>query len=99
MDKQIYIECARAMLNRLRSEINGGIKYEIYPEVDTIIIKINFKNFDFNYGINNVQELMMNDGIHLAIDDLLYKYKKAVLNGFFKTEERKEREKLEGMFV
>ena len=29
MDKQIYIECARAMLNRLHNEINGGIKYEI----------------------------------------------------------------------
>ena len=99
MDKQIYIECARAMLNRLHNEINGGIKYEIYPEIDTIIFKITFKEFDFNYGFGNIQDLMISDGIGEAVDDLLRKYRKAILNGFFKTEERKEREKLEGMFV
>lgn len=94
MDKQIYIECARAMLSRLRTEVNGIVRYEIYPEIDTIIFKITFKEFDFNYGFDNIQDLMISDGIGEAVDDLLHKYRKAILNGFFKTEERKERDRL-----
>lgn len=99
MPKEIYIECARAMNSKIRQEVNGLVRYEIYPEMDAIIFKIKFKDFDFNYGINNVQDLMYNGGTDEAIDILLKKYKKAVLNAFFKTEERKERDRMEGIIA
>ena len=99
MDKQIYIECARAMNSRLRQEVNGLVKYEIYPEVDTIIFKITFKDFNFNYGINYVQDLMMRNATGEAIDELLHKYKKAIMNAFFKSDARKERDRMEGIIV
>lgn len=95
MDKSVYIECARAITSRIREKVNGIVRTEIYPEIDTIVVKIKFKGFDFNYGINYVQEVMMNDKIPDAVDDILKKYKKTILNGFFKSEARKEREKME----
>lgn len=99
MDKMIYVECARAMNSKIRQEVNGLVRYEIYPEMDAIVFKIRFKDFDFNYGINYIQDLMYNNGTDKAIDDLLKKYKKAVLNAFFKTEERKERDRMEGIIA
>lgn len=99
MDKTIYIECARAMNSKIRQEVNGYVRYEIYPEMDAIIFKIKFKDFDFNYGVNNVMDLMVNDGMTEQLDILLKKYKKAVLNAFFKTEERKERDRMEGIIA
>ena len=87
------------MNNKIRQEVNGLVRYEIYPEMDAIVFKIKFKDFGFNYGVNNIQDLIYNNGTDKAIDDLLKKYKKAVLNAFFKTEERKERDRMEGIIA
>lgn len=89
MDKSIYIECARAISNKVREEVNGIIRTEIYPEIDVIVVKIIFKEFDFNYGVKDVQDLMISEGIPEAVDELLSKYRQAVLNGFFKSAARK----------
>ena len=94
MDKTVYIECARAITSRIREEINGIVRTEIYPEIDSIVVKIKFKEFDFNYGVKDIQDLMISDGIQEAVDELLRKYKKAILNGFFKSEARKERDRM-----
>lgn len=94
MERQFYVDQARSIKERLREEVNGIVRFEVYPEVDTIVFKIIFKDFGFNYAINNIQELMYSDGFDGQIDILLKKYRSAVLSGFFKNDKRKEREKL-----
>lgn len=79
-------------LERLRNEVNGLIKFEIYGEIDTIVFKIFFKDFDFNYGINDVQSIIYDGSSEEVVCDILSRYKKAILNGFFKTEDRKRRD-------
>lgn len=97
MDRQIYIDCARSMKQKICNEINGRVQFEIYPEMDAITFKFIFKDFDFNYGINNIQDLMISDRTSEAVDEMLRKYRKAILNGFFKTKERKEKDKMEAL--
>lgn len=99
MDRNMYVECARAVVGRLRKEVNGLVRYEVYPEVDTIIFKVIFKDFDFNYGVNYIQDVMYNEGFDTVVDDILSKYKKAVNNAFFKTDARKERDRLEELGI
>lgn len=93
MERSVYVDCARSVVDRLRKEVNGLIRFEVYPEVDTIIFKIVFKEFDFRYALGHVQDLMLQDGFDEAIDIMLKKYKSAILNGFFKTYRK------EGMYV
>lgn len=99
MDKRIYIECAKSVTHRLYKEINGKIVYEIYPEVDTIVFKVVFKDFDFHYAANNIQEIIYNDGFDDVINVFLSKYKHCILNAFFKSDEKKERERLQELGI
>lgn len=94
MEKQIYFDCAKYVSKKLHEEVNGFIKFEVYPEIDTIIFKIVFKDFNFNYPMNNIQEMMYVKGLDEEVETLLKKYKKAILNGFFKSDQRKERDKM-----
>lgn len=92
MERHDYIECGRNLIGKIRKEVNGLVRYEVYPEADLIIIKIIFKEFDFNYAVKDIQDLMYMNGLDGAVDDLLKKYKKSILSGFFKTNERKSRD-------
>ena len=92
MERHDYIECGRNLAGKIRKEVNGLVRYEVYPEADLIIIKIIFKDFDFNYAIRDIQDLMYMNGLDGAVDELLEKYKKSILSGFFKTNERKSRD-------
>lgn len=99
MERQFYVDQARSIKEKLREEVNGLVRFEVYPEVDTIVFKIIFKDFDFNYAINNIQELMYSGGFDEQIDILLKKYRSAVLSGFFKNERRKERDRREKLGI
>lgn len=92
MNRHMYVECGQSIVGRLRKEVNGLIKFEIYPEADIIIIKIFFKEFDFNYAVKDIQDLIYNNGLDDTATSILKKYRSAILNGFFKTEARKERD-------
>ena len=94
-DNDIWFEFARSFVARLRQDINGGIKFELFPEIDVVVIKTNFKEFTFKYPINNVQEIMMIGSIDEEVELFKRKYKAAINNAFFKTDERKERDKKE----
>ena len=92
VQNEAYWDFAQGIRNKLRNEVNGFIKFEIYEEIDTIVFKIFFKDFDFNYGINDVQSIIYDESSEEVICDILTRYKKAVLNGFFKTDDRKRRD-------
>lgn len=92
VQNEAYWDFAQSIRERLRNEINGRIKFEIYEEIDTIVFKIFFKDFDFNYGINDVQSIIYDGSSEEVVCDILSRYKKAILNGFFKTDDRKRRD-------
>ena len=92
VQNEAYWDFAQGIRNKLRNEVNGLVKFEIYEEIDTIIFRIFFKDFDFNYGINDVQSIIYDGSSEEVVCDILSRYKKAILNGFFKTEDRKRRD-------
>ncbi len=92
VQNEAYWDFAQSIRERLRNEVNGLIKFEIYEEIDTIVFKIFFKDFDFNYGINDVQSIIYDGSSEEVVCDILSRYKKAILNGFFKTDDRKRRD-------
>lgn len=92
VQNEAYWDFAQGIRGRLRNEVNGLVKFEIYEEIDTIVFKIYFKDFDFNYGINDVQSIIYDGSSEEVICDILSRYKKAILNGFFKTDDRKRRD-------
>lgn len=91
MDCRLYYDFANNVKSKLRKEVNGFIKYEIYPKVDTVIFKIMFKEFDYSYPVAEVQDIVY--GGKDVVGDILKDYRQAVNGAFFKTERRKNLDK------
>lgn len=92
MASDMHWEFAQSVRAKLRDEVNGIIKFEIFGGIDTVIFKIYFKEFDFKYGISEVQSVIYDGRTDEIVDDILAAYKRAVLSAFFKTENRKKRD-------
>ena len=92
MASDFYWDFAMSIRNRLKDEINGVVKFEIYGGIDTIIFKIYFKEFDFKYGLSEVQSIVYDGRIDEVVDNILSAYRRSILNAFFKTESRKKRD-------
>ena len=92
MASEMHWEFAQSIRKRLRDEVNGIVKFEIYGGIDTIIFKIYFKEFDFKYGISEVQSVIYDGNTEEVVDGILAAYRKAILSAFFKTENRKKRD-------
>ena len=92
MTSNVYWDFAQGIRGKLRDEVNGIIKFEIFGSIDTVIFKIYFKEFDFKYGISEVQSIIYDGKTEEVVDDILAAYKRAVLSAFFKTENRKKRD-------
>ena len=90
---QLYYDFVNQMKDGLHKEINGMIRYEVYPSIDTVIFKVRFKDFEYNYALNHISHNIY-DGV--TIEDHIMEFKrqylKAIKNAFFKSEERKKRE-------
>ena len=95
MEKKYYVDCAKSIDKKLRREVNGFVSFELYPEVDTIIFKIVFKDFNFSKAIGNVSDIYLGaaNSIDNTVANIVKSYRCTVLNAFFKSEERKERER------
>lgn len=89
MASDMYWDFAQNIRGRLRDEVNGIIKFEIFESIDTVIFKIYFKEFDFKYGINEVSSVIYDGRTDEVVDDILSAYKRVILSAFFKTENRK----------
>lgn len=88
MERKMYVDCGKIIKNRLTKEINGLVKFEAYPEVDMIVFKITFKDFNFNYAIKDIQNLMYLEGFDDEVSKMLHTYKKVILSSFFKNNEQ-----------
>lgn len=95
MANDIYWDFAHSVRGRLKEEVNGMIKFEIYGSIDTVIFKIYFKKFEFHYAINEVQSVIYEGRTEEVVDDILHRYRKTILNAFFKSDERKRKEQEE----
>ena len=90
----MYIEFANKVKGKLIEELNGYVRYELYPNIDTVIFKICFKDFDFAYALNHVSDSIYNGvTVDSIVDDFKRHYLKEIKNSFFKSEERKKRDK------
>ena len=98
MDRKFYTDRARDIMQALRHEVNGSIRYEVYPEIDSIIFKVRFKGFDFNYAVNCIDHIHEGDS-NKIVSDILHAYRNTIYGAFFKTEERKERDRKEAGYV
>lgn len=92
MDKQMYFEYAKSINNKLREEVNGYVKFRVYTNIDAIIFTIDFKDFNFEYAIKDIEEKVYAGDSEFVADEILRTYKASVLSAFFKTEKRKERD-------
>ena len=92
----LYYDFVNQMKDSLHKEINGVIRYEVYPTVDTVIFKVRFKDFEFAYPINHISHNIYN-GISVGdlVEEFKREYLKAIRNAFFKSEARKKRDKEE----
>lgn len=91
---EMYMDFAMAVKERLLKEVNGRVWFDIYPRIDTVIFHIDFKDFKYNYGINDIQENIMtkSDYAEEITDILKNHYRKSVFNAFFKSDKHKERD-------
>lgn len=89
---ECYWDFATSVRDRLREEINGVVRFEIYEPIDSVIFKIYFKDFNYSYGVNNIQDIIYSEDAEDISSEILSNYKKVILNSFFKSEDRKRRE-------
>lgn len=92
MASEIHWNFAQTIREKLKEEVNGVVKFEIYGGIDTIIFKIYFKEFDFKYGLSEVQSIIYDGRIDEVVDNILSAYRRSILNAFFKTDNRKKRD-------
>ena len=87
----MYYDFVTAVKNKLHEDLNGTIKYECYEESDTVVFKVFFKDFSFGFAVSNVIK-EMKDPQSIAFE-FKARYEEAIKNAFFKSPERKAREK------
>lgn len=95
----MYFDFAQNIRKKLCNDLNGRIIFEIYSHIDTVIFKIYFKEFDFSYAVNNVQDRIYSGTVDEIPEDFKRDYMKAIRNAFFKTENHKKRDELVRMGV
>ena len=93
-DKKMYYDYARAIKERVINEVNGFVVTETYPELNAIIVKVTFKEYEYRYAIDDVSNKIYNSSSDLIISDFKEKYKGSIMKSFFKSNERKQRDKL-----
>lgn len=81
----VFYEFIKTLKEKLYQELNGRIEYEAYPSIDTVIFKVFFKDFDFSYPVNNIQDHIYSGDGDTIVSDLKQCYMSAIKKAFFKT--------------
>lgn len=86
--------------SKIIEEVNGYVKFEIYPDVDVIIFKIMFKEFEYKHATNikDLESMEENAAVTLA-NKILDDYRDCLMKSYFKTEKRKEKDRNRRMGV
>lgn len=87
-DKQMYYDFATSMFKKLCEKVNGKIVYEIYKDLDAVIFKVFFKDFEYKYAVKDVTNIILSGGMDQVIEDLLSKYRSVLMRAFFKSKEK-----------
>ena len=88
----IYYEMAEKVKRKLLDDLNGRVAVKVYAEIDTMIVFIKFKDFEYSHGINNIQEKMYaGNAVTDIVNEIKDDYKMCILKSFFKTERHKQR--------
>jgi len=81
----------------IKDEVNGCVRYEAYPSMDAVIFDIKFKDYVFKCPINKIQEKISNCvSVRDVVNYVKEEYRKALLSTFFKSDNRKMKDKMEG---
>ena len=84
-DNKMYYDFASGKFKKLCERVNGKIVYEIYKELDAVIFRIFFKDFEFKYAVKDVTQLVLNGQTDQVIEELLSRYRSVLLGAFFKS--------------
>lgn len=90
----MYYDFAKNIKKKLCNELNGRIVFEIYDHIDTVIFKVYFKDFDYSYAVNNVQDRIYSGIVDEIPEEFKRNYMKAIKNAFFKNENHKRRDEM-----
>lgn len=85
MDRNMYYSYATAVYEKLKDKING---YKVYTDIDAIIFRFVFKDFHFEYAINNIQDKIYAGDSEIVADEIMHAYKTEVFNAFFKRKKK-----------
>jgi hypothetical protein len=94
----LYWDFAKNIKDKLSNDINGRIVFEIYKDIDTVIFKVFFKDFEYSYAVNNVQDRIYSGSVEEIPEAFKKAYMSSIKKAFFKTEchkRRDERAKME----
>ena len=83
-ENDMYNNFALSVLNKLRDRVRGKIVFEVYKEIDAVIFKIYFKDFNFKYVIKDITNLVLTGSSDRVVDEVVKKYREVVMKGFFK---------------
>lgn len=83
-ENDMYNNFALSVLNKLRDRVRGKIVFEVYKEIDAVIFKVFFKDFNFKYVIKDITNLVLTGSSDRVVDEVVKKYREVVMKGFFK---------------
>jgi len=90
MDKSMYYSYATAVYEKIKERVNGYVKYKVYADIDAIIFRVTFKDFHFEYAINDIADKIYAGDSEIVADEFIHAYKTEVFNAFFKRTKKKE---------
>ena len=97
--KTMYYDFAMNIKSKLCEDVNGRVIFEIYDPIDTVVFKIFFKDFDYSYAINNVQDRIYSGTASEVPEEIKRQYMTTIKKAFFKTENHKRRDEMAKMGV
>lgn len=87
-ENNMYYDFGLSIMNKLRDKVRGKIVFEAYKEIDAVIFKVYFKDFNFKYVVKNVTNLVLTGGSDIVVEEILKKYREVVMKAFFKGENK-----------
>jgi len=87
-ENEMYYDFGLAIMKKLRDRVRGKIVFEVYKEIDAVIFKIYFKDFNFKYVVKDVTDIVLLGSSDMVINEILKKYREVVMKAFFKGENK-----------
>ena len=99
-NRDAYYDFGVNFIKKIRNDMNVSAKFEIYPDIDAVIIKTYWKGFTFDFPIDCIPDHIFSNDIDDLYERFVTEYKEALQKCFFKSDEKKaynERRRLGGV--